>query len=62
MHTSFLGKVRFMPMKYDPEMRAKAVRPVVEHRGDCRSEWTAISAVFKRLGMNAEPLRSWVRQ
>jgi hypothetical protein len=25
-----------MPGKYDPEIRAKAVRPVLDHRGDCR--------------------------
>ena len=62
MRTSFLGKVHFMPSKYDPEMRAKAVRLVLEHRDDYPSEWAAINAVSKRLGMNAETLRNGIRQ
>ena len=62
MRTSFLGKVHVMPSKYDPETRAKAVRLVVEHREDYPSEWAAITAVSKRLGMNAETLRNWIRQ
>ena len=51
-----------MPSKYDPETRAKAVRLVVDHRGDYPSEWAAIKAVSSRLGMNAETLRNWVKQ
>src|ERR1700754_1216243 len=62
MRTSFLGKVHVMPSKYDPETRAKAVRLVLEHREDYPSEWAAITAVSKRLGMNAETLRNWIRQ
>jgi transposase len=62
MRTSFLGKVHYMPSKYDPETRAKAVRLVREHREDYPSEWAAITAVSKRLGMNAETLRNWIRQ
>jgi transposase-like protein len=62
MHTFFLGKVHFMPSKYDPETRARAVRLVLEHREDYPSEWAAITAVSKRLGMNAETLRNWIRK
>jgi transposase-like protein len=62
MRTSFLGQVHFMPSKYDPGTRAKAVRLVMEHREDYPSEWAAITAVSKRLGMNAETLRNWLRQ
>ena len=51
-----------MASKYDPETRAKAVRPVLEHRDNYPSEWAAITAVSKRLGMNAETLRNWIRQ
>lgn len=51
-----------MPSKYDPDTRAKAVRLVLEHREDYLSEWAAITAVSKRLGMSAETLRNWVRQ
>jgi hypothetical protein len=45
MRTSFLGKVHFMPSKYDPETRAKAVRLVLDHRDDYPSEWAAIYGV-----------------
>lgn len=62
MRTSFLGKVHFMASKYDPETRAKAVRLVLDHRDDYPSEWAAITAVSKRLGMNAETLRNWIRK
>jgi transposase len=51
-----------MASKYDPETRAKAVRLVLDHRDDYPSEWAAITAVSKRLGMTAETLRTWVRQ
>ena len=51
-----------MPSKYDPETRAKAVRLVLDHRDDYPSEWAAITAVSKRLGMNAETLRNRIRQ
>jgi transposase-like protein len=35
---------------------------VIDHRGDYPSEWAAIKAVSKRLGMNAETLGNWIRQ
>jgi transposase-like protein len=62
MRTSILGKVQFVASKYDPETRGKAVRLVLEHRDAYPSEWAAITAVSKRLGMNAETLRNWIRQ
>ncbi len=63
MHTFFGGKVRrIMPKKYDEATKSKAVRLVLEHRDDYPSEWAAITAVSKRLGMTAETLRSWIRQ
>lgn len=45
MHTSFVEKVDAMPSKYDPEIRAKAVRLVLDHRAHYDSEWPAITAV-----------------
>jgi hypothetical protein len=62
MHTSFVGKVHRMPKKYDPETRAKAIRLVRDHVGDNASEYDAIRAVARRLGMNPETLRKWIRQ
>jgi transposase-like protein len=62
MRTSFLGKVHVVLSKYDRETRAKAVGLVLEHREDYLSEWAAITAVSKRLGMIGETLGSWIRQ
>jgi transposase-like protein len=62
MRTSLPWKVRFMPSTYAPETRAKAVRLVLEHRDDDPSECAAITAVSKRLGMNTETLRNWIRK
>jgi transposase len=62
MRTSFVGKVAFMPSKYDEQTRAKAVRLVIDHVDDYDCEWAAIKAVSARLGMTAETLRRWVRQ
>ena len=45
-----------------PGYRARAVRLVIDHRGDYPSEWAVIKAVSKRLGMNAETMRNWIRQ
>ncbi|CAN5742765.1 transposase [soil metagenome] len=62
MHTPMLGKVAIMPKRYDEETKARAVRLVVDHRDDYASEWEAIRTVSGRLGMNAETLRTWLRQ
>jgi transposase len=51
-----------MPVKYDQDTKARAVRLVREHAGDYESEWAAISAVAGRMGMSAETLRKWLRQ
>jgi transposase-like protein len=44
-----------MRVKYDPETKAKAIRLVREHAGDYPSEYAAITAVARRLGMVSNP-------
>jgi transposase len=51
-----------MPVKYDQGTKARAVRLVREHAGDYPTEYAAITAVSRRLGMSAETLRKWIRQ
>ena len=46
-----------MPVRYDQDTKAKAIRLVGEHAGDYPSEYAAITAVAGRLGMSAETLR-----
>lgn len=48
--------------KYTPQIRAKAVRLVREHRDEYDTEWAAMKAISARLGMNVETLRKWLRQ
>ncbi len=45
-----------------PELRARALRWVREHRDEHPSEWAAIQSVAGKLGMTAETLRKWVRR
>ncbi len=51
-----------MPSRYDDQTRVKAIRLVTEHRDQYASEWETIGTVAKRLGMNPETLRKWIRQ
>jgi transposase len=48
---------------YPPELRERAVRMVVDVKGDYPSEWAAIAAVASKLGLGStETLRKWVRR
>src|SRR4029450_8740087 len=49
-----------MPKKITPELRARAVRMVVEHLQDYPSRTTAAQAVAKQLGVGRETVRRWV--
>jgi len=48
--------------RYSPEVRARAVRMVLEHAGEYGSQWEAISSIAGKIGCSAETLRRWVRQ
>jgi transposase len=51
------------PSNYSPELRARAVRMVAELTPDYPSQYAAICAVAKKLGIGtAETLRKWVRR
>ena len=45
-----------------PEVRARAVRMVLEHAGAYGSQWEAIVSIAAKIGCTAESLRRWVRQ
>lgn len=51
-----------MPKQIDPELRARAVRLVTEHRGQYSSFTAASAAVAKQLGVGQESVRRWVIQ
>ena len=47
---------------YSPEVRARAVRMVLEHAGEYGSQWEAIRSISDKIGCTGETLRRWVRQ
>jgi transposase-like protein len=51
-----------MPKKIDVELKARAVRLVVEHRGEYPNLTAAAAAVAKQVGVGKESVRRWVIQ
>jgi transposase len=48
--------------RYSQEFRERAVRMVIEHRGNYGSEWEAICSIAEKIGCSSESLRKWLRQ
>jgi transposase len=48
--------------RFSREVRERAVRMVVEHRGEYASEWEAMGSIASKIGCTTETLRKWVRQ
>src|SRR4051812_8107925 len=48
--------------RYPDEMRERGVRMLFEHQHEYPSQWKAIESIAKKLGVNHETLRLWVRK
>ncbi len=48
--------------KFSPEVRARAVRMVLDEAGGYGSQWGAIAVIAPKIGCAAETLRLWVRR
>ena len=48
--------------RYSPEVRERAVRLVLDQRGEYDSEWETMRSIATKIGCTAETLRKWVRR
>lgn len=48
--------------RYSPEFRERAVRMLLDQRGEYRSEHAAIHSLAPKIGCSTDTLRTWLRQ
>lgn len=48
--------------RYPDELKARAVRMVLDHRAEYPTQYAAIKAVAERLDVGTESLRLWVKR
>ena len=47
---------------FSPEVRARAVRMVLDHQGEHASQSAAMKSIAAKIGCSGETLRNWVQQ
>ena len=48
--------------KFSPEVRERAVRMVLEHRGEYPSLWAAVESIAPKIGCVPQTLLEWVKR
>src|ERR1700730_2054484 len=48
--------------KFSSEVRARAVRMVLDHEGEHASRWAAVSSIAAKIGCTAQTLHGWVKK
>jgi transposase len=48
--------------KFSPEVRARAVRMVVDHEHEHASRWSAIVSIASKIGCTSQTLNEWVKK
>ena len=48
--------------KFSPEVRARAVRMVLDHEGEHPSRWAAVMSIAAKIGCTPQTLHEWVKK